>query len=278
MQQGLFTKDNHQIMQVLRAWLLIIILCLSACNQARSSNVLPTVAQADAVATSLLLTEKAPPAGFDVVSFPAIDNNLNALAGWRYEMVFAFNGVYARTPRETATSTEAMVTYNQVGSERRVVATIENDLEGENDPVQYEGVRLGPDVFLLRDGICLPNASNAAQLADLSAGDLLGGIQEAGVLPRIERINGTEVWQYDFKYEDMLLPNLKLAEDGRVLEMKGELWVSPQNKAVIRYYVNLEVENVFLLEQNLPVTGEIIMRYDLYDIGIAPNISVPFGC
>lgn len=266
-------------MQDLRRWLLLICLFLSACNQSNSGNVLPTLAQADAVATGLVLTENAPPAGFDLVSFPRIDDNLTALSGWRYEMVFAFNGVYARTPRETATSTEATVTYNQLGSERRVVATIDNDLEKATDPISYEGVRLGPDVFLVRNGSCLANAENDAQaLADLSAGDLLGGVQVARVLPRIERINGTEVWKYDFSYDDIRLANLKLAEDGRVLEMSGELWISPQYDAVIRYYVNLKVENILLFEQTLPLTGEIILRYDLFDIGIVPNISVPFGC
>lgn len=266
-------------MQVSRAILLTMILCLSACNRANSSNVLPTVAQADAVATSLVLTEKAPPAGFDTVSFPRIDDNLTALSGWRYEMVFGFTGVYARTSRETSTSTQATVSYDQVGSARRVVATIDNNLEEASDPVNYEGVRLGPSAFLVRNGICRANAENDAQvLADLSAGDLLGGVQTAHVLPRIETINGTQVWKYDFNYEDMRLPNLRLADDGRVLEMNGELWVSPEYNVVIRYYANLKVENVFLFDQTLPLSGDIILRYDLLDIGIVPNISIPNGC
>lgn len=266
-------------MHNLRYWLVAILFILSACNPDNTPQVLPTAALPDAVATGLVRTERAPPAGFDVVSFPRIDDNLTDISGWRYEMVFTFNGVFARTPRETASSTKAMVTYNQVGSARRVVATLDNDLEGESEPIQYEGVRLGPDVFLLRDGVCSSNMNTTTRtLADLSAGDLLGGVEDARVLPRIERINGAEVWQYDFSYEDMVLPNLRLAEDGRVLEMRGELWISPEHNTVIRYYANLKVENAFIFEQTLPITGDIIIQYDLYDIDVVPNISVPYGC
>lgn len=263
----------------MRYWILLILLSLSACNRSDTPEMLPTVAQPDAVATSFVLTENAPPTGFDTVSFPKIDANLERLSGWRYEMVFGFDGVYARTPRETVSSTEASVTYNQVGSERRVVATIDNDLEGESEPIIFEGVRLGPDVFLLRDGICLPNASEAAEfVADLSAGDVLGGVKEATTAARIERINGEEVWLYDFNYEQIELPNVTFPDESRVLQMTGELWIAPQYNAVVRYYATLEVENVLIFEETLPVTGTIIIRYDLYDVGVVPNISEPFGC
>ena len=50
------------------------------------------------------------------------------------------------------------------------------------------------------------------------------------------------------------------------------------DKAVVRFYVNLDVENAFIFDRQLPVTGQVILRYDLYDIGVVPNITVPFGC
>lgn len=259
--------------------IVIMLLALSGCNRNNSLEALPTLAEPNAIATGLVLTEKAPPQGFDTVSFPHIDDNLEALSGWRYEMVFGFNGVYSRTSREATSSTKATVTYNQLGSARRVVATIDDDLEEASDPTVFEGVRLGPDAFLLRDSICLPNADADAQLlADLNAGELLGGVQQASVAPHIERINGEEVWQYNLNFDQIIVPNVTLTEESRVLEMRGELWVAPKYNAVVRYYINLQVENVLILGQTLPVTGEIIIRYDLYDIGIVPNISVPFGC
>jgi hypothetical protein len=263
----------------MRYWILLILLLVSGCTLSNTPEALPTVAQANAVATGLVLTENAPPSGFDTVSFPRIDANLAALGGWRYKMIFGFNGVYARTPREIASNTEAIVTYNQVGSARRVVATIDDGLEDESEAINFEGVRLGPDVFLLREGICLPNAGNDAEVvADLSAGSLLGGVSEATTAARIERINGEEVWLYDFNYEQIVLPNVTFSEESRVLQMTGELWLAPQYNTVVRYYVNLEVENVFISGQTLPVTGTIIIQYDLYDVGLVPNISIPNGC
>ena len=63
-----------------------------------------------------------------------------------------------------------------------------------------------------------------------------------------------------------------------MLSASGELWFAPERNAVIRYYLNLELENVALLDSDAPVTGTLLLRYDLYDIGVLPNLSVPFGC
>jgi hypothetical protein len=46
----------------------------------------------------------------------------------------------------------------------------------------------------------------------------------------------------------------------------------------MRYYLTMDVENVTLFSSTLPVTGTLTLQYDLYDVGIVPNISVPFGC
>ncbi len=66
-----------------RFWVMMIILILSGCNQAASPDVLPTLANPEAIATGLVLTENAPPPGFESVSFPSIDANLTDLSGWR---------------------------------------------------------------------------------------------------------------------------------------------------------------------------------------------------
>jgi len=42
--------------------------------------------------------------------------------------------------------------------------------------------------------------------------------------------------------------------------------------------VLLSIENARLLSNDLPVTGQLLLQYDLYDIGNVPNITVPFGC
>lgn len=258
-------------------YLLLLCVLLAGCRET-GPDVLPTLAEPDAIATSLVLTQYAPPPGFDTVAFPRIDANLNLLAGWRYEMTFAFNGVYARTTRAAATTTSASVTFNQLGSARRVVTTIDDDLEEASDPLQYEGVRLGPDTFLVRNSACVRGGEQAELLADLSAGDLLGGVRVAQTAAQIATINGEQVWKYNFTFDDLVLPTLRFTSESVVRSLSGELWVAPQHQAVVRYYLTMEVENVGILQQTLPVSGTIALRYDLYEVGTVPNIVVPFGC
>lgn len=256
----------------------LLLLWLAACQQT-NPQVIPTRAEPEAVATSIHLTENAPPPGFDTVAFPRIDGNTEALSGWRYEMIFAFNGVFSRTTRETAVQTSATVTYNQVGSARRVIAQIDNDLETPADPLQLEAVRMGENAYLVREGNCILNAAEDAQLlADLSAGDLLGGVQRATTAAEIATINGTQVWRYDFTMDDLLLPNVGFREDSVILDLRKELWVSPEYDAVVRFYVTMEVENVTVFGSTLPVSGTVLLRYDLQEVGTPPNITIPFGC
>ncbi|GAB5494045.1 MAG: hypothetical protein Phog2KO_42600 [Phototrophicaceae bacterium] len=259
--------------------LITIIFILSACTQQDSTpQVLPTLAEPDAIATGFVLTENAPPAGFETVSFPSIDANLELLSGWRYQMFFSFNGVFARTPRQTSASTQAVVTYNQVASARRVEAVIDVDLEDQTEPILFEGVRQGPNTFLLRDGQCASNTDQSTLLADLSAGNLLGGVHLATNAFRKEQINGQEVWLYNFLADDLILPNVRVGEEGRILSVIGEVWVAPEYNVIIRYNVTMEVENALIFDQELPISGTISLQYDLSEIGVVPNISIPNGC
>jgi hypothetical protein len=256
----------------------LLLLFIAACRP--QETVIPTVANPEAVATGFVLTENAPPAGFDTISFPRIDANLEELPGWRYEMEFEFIGRFARTPREANALTQATVWYQQLSSSRRVIARIQQDLQGESEPIRFEGVRLGPDTFLVRDGTCLTNAGeDAALVADLSAGDVLGGVQTATTASQKQVINGQQVWRYNFELDALVLPrSVTFADDSRILSLVSELWVAPEHNVVVRYYVTMEVENVIAFESPLPVSGSLIMRYDLYDIGVVPNINIPFGC
>lgn len=261
-------------------WRVLLLVGLALLLVACASDVpLPTPQTVAGRATEIALTQNAPPSGFSVVSFPVIDGNLTALPGWRYDMLIEFNGVFARTTRPASAKTEASVYYNQVASARRVVAEIQSELQGDPAPFRYEAVRLGPDAFLVRDGVCLSNAGeDAFTVAALSAGTLIGGVQGAQTAAQIATINGEQVWRYNFTLDDMLLPSIGLGDSSQILEMRGELWVAPQHNAVVRYHANLEVENVFFLGSALPVTGTVILRYDLYEVGSTPNLSIPFGC
>lgn len=258
--------------------LLLLIIILAGCTSDPAEQVLPTQAEPMAMGTSIVLTEFAPPAGYDTVSFPNIDDNLRFLSGWRYEMYFGFEGVFARTTRVASVSYRASVTYDQVLSARRVEATIDDNLEQDAAPIQFEGVALGVDTFLVRNGVCSRNTTDSEFLANFSAGDLLGGIQTAQTAAQRETINGEEVWRYAVLADDLILPNVVIGEEGRLLSYQSEIWVAPEHDAIIRYNLRLDVENATLFDQPLPITGIITLQYDLYDIGIVPNITVPNGC
>lgn len=260
-------------------YLIGLLLAIVATGCGSRSAPIPTLIDIDASSTSVVLTQNAPPLGFDTVEFSEIDANLTQLPGWHYEAALSFSGYYARTTREANARTTAQVWYNQVASSRRVVTQVSGDLQGSEQDTRYEAVRLGPDAFLLRDGTCLTNATeDAAFAADLSAGSLLGGVQTARVAAQKATINNEQVWRYAFASEDVLLPALNLGDNGNITSISGELWVAPEHNVVVRYYANIDFENAFLLGSNLPLTGTILLRYDLYDIGDVPNISVPFGC
>ena len=84
-----------------------------------------------------------------------LTNHLSDLAGWRYVVQLDFDGTFANTPRTTSASAQAEVSFNQLGSARRVVLSTTGELIGQNGDTGYEAVRLGPDTFLVRGGACL---------------------------------------------------------------------------------------------------------------------------
>lgn len=257
---------------------LIVVLVTTNSRRGQRLEDIPTPANIDTLATAVILTENAPPAGFAEVRFPKIDANLSSLPGWRYIVTLQFDGVFAGTPRETSASAQAEVWFNQLGSARRVVVSTSGELLGREEPVNYEAVRLGPDAFLVEDGVCMSNAGDDARTAaDLSAGDLIGGVNHAVVGGRKATLNGLPSWFYIFTPDELNIPAIQL-EEGGTLAMSGELWVAPEHNAVTRYYATLDVTNARIFGRQLPVDGRIIIRYDLYDVGTAFNITQPFGC
>lgn len=210
------------------------------------------------------------------------------MTNWRYEATLAFNGVFAGTPRPAFASTTANVSYNQLDSARRVVIEASGIVVGEEqqEVIRREGVRLGPDTYLVpEDNLCQAGAGDdAIVLADFRISDLIGGVQTAHSTSINGIINGTEVWQYAFDETNLNLTGVRFGENSRIVSLSGELWIAPEYNVVVRYWLTMQVENVVVdvLSENpdsaLPVTGEFIIRYDLFDIGINPNITQPFGC
>ncbi len=266
----------------------ITLMFLTACN--RDTTPIPTrIPSIEALATSEFLTVIAPPEGLrDGVSLPRIDDNLVLLPNWRSEASFSFDGVFSGTPRTITAQTGIRTWYNQVGNRRRVLLDGSGELFGDDDFPVREGVRLGGEAYLLIDGVCYGAADgDAALLADLRIGDVLGGVRFApvgGPIGGEQRVlHGQTVWRYDVTLDAIDVPLLSLSETSAITAVQGELWVArvaPNQNVAVRYYVNLQVENVVLrlFDASLPLTGTLQLRYDLYDIGINPNITPPNGC
>lgn len=267
------------------ACLLALLLSFAACQErGLSPDDLPTpITDLEALATHQVMTRNAPPPFFrDGVRLPRIDQATDALPGWRAEVHLQFDGVFAGTSRQTSAATDAEIWFSQAGNQRRVVLDVRGELltSAPGGAQRAEGVRVGDDLFIVQDGGCTPvtTETSAALIADLSAGDMIGGVREAVPDGQRATINRAEVWRYNFLQDALALRGIVPREGGRVTLLGGELWFAPAHNAAIRFYLTLDVENVSVFGSQLPVTGQVVMRYDLYDIGVDPNITVPFGC
>lgn len=253
---------------------------LTACNSQRGQTLedLPTPAAMDSLATAQFLTSVAPPVGFrESVSFSEIDLNLNQLAGGRYRVELLFDGVFASTPRQTNANAVADVWFNQIGSSRRVIVATRGEMLGREDNA-FEAVRLGPDSFLVQSGVCVTEVEDAETAAALRAGTLVGGASLAFPAGQRAIVNGQDVWRYTFEQSSLNLPAIRVLDGGRVELVGGELWVNPAENVVTRFYVSLNVVNTIIFDRALPVDGLVTLRYDLYDVNVTTNLSIPNGC
>lgn len=256
--------------------LIIPLLLLAACEpRVLTPEPLPTPADISAVATGVVLTQNAPPAPYNIaIAFPGIDDQLAELAGWRATVRLEFDGVFARTTRPAQATASAEIEFNQLSSARRVLVETVGELVGQAEDTTYEAVQLGPDTFLIRDDVCQSNTDASTLASGLRAGTLIGGVTRATPAGRRATINSIEVYGYNFAQEDLVLPTIR----GDVVMTSGELWFSAEHNAVVRFWVNLQVTNSIIFDRQLPVDGTVVVRYDLYEVGTAYNITVPFGC
>lgn len=262
--------------------ILLVLIMLAACTTPRGLQPedIPTRASINDLATSIPLTQNAPPTPFNETQtgFTSVDNGLTDLSGWRYVVQLNFTGVFADTPRQANAAAQAEVSFNQLGSARHVIVTTSGALIGQTDNTSYEAVRLGPDAFLVDSTGCKKNTDASKTAADLRAGQLVGGVSRATPGGKRATINGQDVYFYTFSEGDLVLPSIRIGDNGQVNLTSGEMWISPAHNAVVRFYLNLDVTNVVIFDKQLPVTGQVTMRYDLYDIGNSFNITTPFGC
>jgi hypothetical protein len=270
-------------------WLMLYVifivgaLTISACQgRGLTPEDLPTlIPEADVLATQQIQTQNAPPLPYrERVTVPRLDDGLDALAGYHYVAEMRFEGVFSGTSRPASGYTRTEVWYRALGTQRRVVVDAGGDFFGGEELTRVEGVRLGSDVFAVQDNVCRElTGTSIAFIADLSVGDLIGGVREAIPAGQVQTINGERVWRYAFLQDALNLSGIQQRDNSRISFLSGELWFAPDHAAVVRFYLVMGVENAAVFgTDTAPVTGQVIMQYDLYDIGVEPNISVPFGC
>lgn len=262
--------------------ILSLVVGLAACVPQQPDNApLPTLMQdLDAAATAQVMTQNAPPPRFrESLTLPSIEAGLSDLSQWRYTVTAEFKGTFAGTSRPAEATTTAEVTYHQLTSARRVILTAAGSLLTEEEQIAAEAVRIGRDVYLVNNGQCsVVTDTDAAEVVEAGAGLLIGGITGARPTGTTGIINGENVFRYELSSENLQLASIIPRSEGSVTLNASELWFSGEHAATVRLYLTLTVQNATVFGSQLPVDGQIILRFDLMDIGQDANISVPFGC
>ncbi len=256
---------------------LLTLLFLSSCRGLGQTPPPPPYS-VESLGTSLALTENAPPPGFEKVSFPGVEQGLQALPGYHYLLDLRFNGAFVDDGQLVSGHIQAEVWWDSVAPARRVVLQAEGEAFAAANQ-QLEGVRIGENYYLVDNSErCLTNVEDAARgVADLDAGSMIGGVVEGIYSGTQAVLNNIQAYRYDVTAQSARLPMIRLEEDSEI-SLTGELWVSPEYNVVIRYYANLDVSNIRLSDAGRPVSGQLFIRFDLSDVGQVPNISIPYGC
>ncbi|NLX08407.1 MAG: hypothetical protein GXY36_01990 [Chloroflexi bacterium] len=266
---------------VLLLTLIVLSLAGAACTADPTEEPLPTLAQMETLPTAIFLTENAPPPGFGLVSFDPIDANLGDRQGWFYTITGRFDGEFVESGDEAEGEFEIQVWANELGEARRVVLAVEGLALSPDEGVRrLEGVRLSNDYFIVDSGgQCTLGGEGATVIADLAAGQIIGGVVRAVPNGFRMEIEGVPAWQYTFAPEDARLPALHQGSDS-VVDLSAELWIAPQYNAVLRYDIVAQVENVRVLWSEAPVSGQLVLHYavEAATLDTLPNITVPHGC
>jgi len=265
------------------------LLALSACDLSNneSASVVPTLASLETIPTAIFLTENAPPPGFATLALDPIERGLSAHSGWAYAVTGSFEGTFDATGEPAAGTISAQVQGNEPGQTRRVVLEIEGRafLPGEA-LLRLEGVRFSNDYYTVDvNGVCTADGGEqpgGAAIADLSAGQIIGGVARAMPTGHRQTLDGLPAWQYTFAPADARLPAIHPGPDGTVT-LAADLWFAPEVDAVLRYEISAEVSGVRLLwsdRTSSAVSGTLTLRYtlDVAALDTPPNISVPHGC
>lgn len=241
---------------------------------------LPTLADIEALPTVDFLTQNAPPVGFDEVSFDPLDRTLAARPGWVYSVVGEFDGTFVDTGDPAEGHFTLEVWADELGEARRAILEVEGLAVSPQEYVRLEGVRISNDTYVVDlNGRCALDESGSSIVADLSAGQLIGGVVRATPTGHRDTVDDVPLWQYTFAPESLRLSAVRREAESTV-SVDADLWVAPGVNAVARFEASADITNARILSAERAVSGTLYLRYelDLTQIDARPNISIPHGC
>ncbi len=256
----------------------LIAILLAGCVS--DTRIIPTASTIQMAQTAQYLTQNAPPPGFERgVQFPRIDDNLSKLPSWHYSVSLTFDGAYTDTQQKVIGSITADIYSNETTDAQRVLLKASGAAFGIAER-NVEGVRISNDYYLVDQNKVCTRATDSPTdraVADLAAGDLIGGIKNAIPLGQRKTVGDLEVWEYTFLPGDVVVPAIKLGNGGSLSIAAGDLWVAPSRDAVYEYSITFNVAKAMLLG-NRELTGLVRGTYQLLETGTAYNIAIPYGC
>ena len=264
---------------------LLIVIGSAGCSSPESNTPLPTRVDLTQLPTVYFLTENAPPAGWGTLALDPINRLLpEHHQSWTYTVKGSFEGTFDTSGERATGQFEAAVQVDNPGQAQRVVLTAEGNAFLPGDKLQLEGVRFSNDYYLVDvNGRCTKNEESGSAVADLSAGDLIGGVGRAVPTGHQQAMQGAQTWQYTFAPMDARLPAIHRLPDSYVA-LAADLWIAPELNAVLQYQVTATVGGVYILwadqSASSPVSGTLFLQYDLdvQQLDLIPNISIPHGC
>lgn len=259
---------------------------IAGCTSPESDAPLPTVVDLTQLPTSRFLTENAPPAGWGTLALDPIERHLPEFhQGWTYTVRGSFEGMFDASGQPAEGQFEAVVQVNEIGKAQRVLLTAEGGAFLTNEVLlKLEGVRFSNEYYVVDiNGRCSQDEQSGPAIADLSAGQLIGGVRLVIPTGHRQEIEGIPAWQYTFAPTDARLPAIHRTPDSYVA-LAADLWIAPSLNAVLRYDITASVERVFILwadkEVSSTVSGTLYLHYELSipELDVIPNISIPHGC
>ncbi len=269
----------------LAAVILVTILMLAACDRITGEDepvVIPTLAELnfEEYQTAIVFTQNAPPPGFDSVAFPEISDNLITTVYSRFEVTAYFEGHYSVTGEAVNDAYLRVLARND---EYNVARYIRIEFLGDvfsGGSSNLDIARFGNDYYMVDvNGICTTDSAIVGELANLRAGQLIGGIEFAQPTGRRGYINGIQSWQYGFDPQFINWPAIELDSETSELDfLTGEIWVAPEPNIVVSYTIELNVHRAKLMFGEREVTGRLRYQYNVFDIGVPLEIPKPNGC